>query len=229
MNRKFVLHELKQALEEVGADLVFLQEVLGEHQRYAVKLGQRWPQKSQYEFLADQLWHSWAYGRNAVYPGGHHGNAILSRYEIVHWFNTDVSQSELERRGILYSHIRVGEHNLHAICVHFGLRERDRQLQLHALANIVNRLPVSDPVVVAGDFNDWRQRAHELLRERCELIEVFKAQTGKALKTFPAALPLLSLDRIYMRAHAIYQLPQASRKPWAALSDHRPLVADIEF
>lgn len=229
MNRKFVLHELKQALQDAGADLVFLQEVLGEHQRFAVKFAKRWPQNSQYEFLADQLWPSYAYGRNAVYPGGHHGNAILSRYEIVHWFNTDVSQSEIERRGILYSHIKVGEYNLHAICVHFGLREKDRQHQLHALANIVNHLPSSDPVVVAGDFNDWRQRAHEILRERCQLIEVFKAHTGKALRTFPAAFPLLSLDRIYARAHYIYDLPQVSRKPWAALSDHRPLVADIKL
>ena len=34
-NRKFILPELREAVRKVGADVVFLQEVLGTHERHA--------------------------------------------------------------------------------------------------------------------------------------------------------------------------------------------------
>jgi endonuclease/exonuclease/phosphatase family metal-dependent hydrolase len=61
------------------------------------------------------------------------------------------------------------------------------------------------------------------------LREVFVQAHGVAAKTFPARLPLLRLDRIYVRnadAHAPIILP---RKPWSHLSDHAPLVAEIHL
>jgi endonuclease/exonuclease/phosphatase family metal-dependent hydrolase len=82
-------------------------------------------------------------------------------------------------------------------------------------------------VVVAGDFNDWRRRAHALLEKGAGLQEVFVQAHGKAARTFPARLPVLRLDRIYVagaRAHRPMLLP---RKPWAHLSDHAPLAAEI--
>ena len=80
-NQRMMLHELKDQLHALGPDVVFLQEVLGEHRGHAER-HDAWPEEPQYEFLADQLWQDFAYGRNAVYPEGHHGNAILSRYPI---------------------------------------------------------------------------------------------------------------------------------------------------
>ena len=52
---------------------------------------ENWPDTTHYEFLADTMWSDFAYGRNAVYPQGHHGNAVLSRYPIEHYENRDVS------------------------------------------------------------------------------------------------------------------------------------------
>ena len=72
-NRRFMLRELRDAVREVGSDLVFLQEVHGAAERLGVP---------QYEFLADQIWPAFAYGRNAVYTGGEHGNALLSKYQL---------------------------------------------------------------------------------------------------------------------------------------------------
>jgi len=34
-NRRFILPELREAVRSTGADLVFLQEVLGEHEKHA--------------------------------------------------------------------------------------------------------------------------------------------------------------------------------------------------
>ena len=89
-NRRFILPELREAVRSTSADLVFLQEVVGEHERHSSRYDD-WPQTSQYEFLADSMWSDFAYGRNAVYPDGHHGNALLSKYPIREYRNLDVS------------------------------------------------------------------------------------------------------------------------------------------
>ncbi|MFZ2389941.1 MAG: endonuclease/exonuclease/phosphatase family protein, partial [Polaromonas sp.] len=87
----------------------------------------------------------------------------------------------------------------------------------------------SAPVIVAGDFNDWRRRAHAVLAQGANLHEVFVQAYGKAARTFPARLPVLALDRIYVRnaiGHAPLVLPI---RPWSHLSDHAPLAATIEL
>mgnify|MGYP003392572165 FL=1 len=89
-NLRFILHEIKSSLRHINADIVFLQEVHGErtisNNRFA-----DWPNNQQFEFLADQIWHHCAYGKNAIYKSGHHGNAILSKYPFVEWENINVS------------------------------------------------------------------------------------------------------------------------------------------
>ena len=90
LNRRFVLQELREAVRAVAADLVFLQEVIGSHALHA-RRHTNWPPTPQYEYLADSLWRDHAYGRNAVYPQGDHGNALLSRYPIRSHRNHDSS------------------------------------------------------------------------------------------------------------------------------------------
>jgi endonuclease/exonuclease/phosphatase family metal-dependent hydrolase len=177
------------------------------------------------------MWSSYAYGRNAVYPDGHHGNALLSKFPIVRHENRDVSVDGTEQRGMLHCVCRVPgrEVELHAICVHLGLREHHRQQQIDLLCRMVHEhVPRTAPLVIAGDFNDWRMRAHVQLLDRCDgLREVFVQSNGRAARTFPARLPLLPLDRVYVRnasAHAPVVLPH---RPWSHLSDHAPLAAEF--
>jgi endonuclease/exonuclease/phosphatase family metal-dependent hydrolase len=75
-NRRMIVRELRERLQLIAADIFFLQEVQGEHHRHASSF-EDWPEEPQYEFLADQVWNDYAYGRNAVYDYGHHGNAVL--------------------------------------------------------------------------------------------------------------------------------------------------------
>src|SRR6266581_1371428 len=132
-NRRMMIHELREHLQVLGADIIFLQEVQGLHSRHAARF-EDWPDEPQYEFLADQVWPEFAYGRNAVYDHGHHGNAILSRYPIVRAENQDVSHHALERRGMLHCEIELPEmpQRLHCICVHLALHERGRRHQVGA-------------------------------------------------------------------------------------------------
>lgn len=230
-NRRFILHELRDAVRTVAADVVFLQEVMGEHKGWSSRHKDRWPIEPQYEFLADSIWQDFAYGRNAVYPQGHHGNALLSKFPIVSWDNHDISLNRFEQRGLLYCKLDLVESSqcLHAVCVHLNLREGDRQRQLQMLCDLVNAIPETEPVVVAGDFNDWRCKSHEILLRQAGLNEVFTSIYGAPPRTFPAALPLLRLDRIFVRSaqfHAPLVLPS---KPWSRLSDHKPLMAEVTF
>jgi len=231
LNRKFILPELREAVRTVGADVVFLQEVQGTHDQHARKHS-NWPEAPHYEFLADTMWPQFAYGRNAVYPKGHHGNAVLSKFPIVTFTNHDVSIAGPEKRGLLHCALRVPGRvvEVHVICAHLGLAEAHRQQQLELLCHIVrDEVPADAPLVVAGDFNDWRCHAHEILEQGAGLREVFVHANGKAARTFPARFPLLQLDRIYVRNAAVHAPVVLPRRPWSHLSDHAPLVAEIEL
>jgi endonuclease/exonuclease/phosphatase family metal-dependent hydrolase len=225
-NRRFILPELRDAVRNVSADIVFLQEVHGEHQNHAQRV-KDWPTTSQYEFLADSMWTDFAYGRNAVYPHGHHGNALLSKYPIISHENLDISIHGTEERGLLHCVLQVPHFGqVHAICVHLGLRESHRRQQLKLLAELLERLPESAPVIVAGDFNDWRKRADALL-EGTGLHEVFVDRFGAPAKSFPARWPLLCLDRIYVRNATTDRPKVLSNRPWSHLSDHAPLAVEV--
>ena len=120
-------------------------------------------------------------------------------------------------------------HPLHAVCVHFGLREAHRQQQVdHLLDLITSTIPSDAPLVIAGDFNDWRGLAHQRLLRDSTLEEIHARANRRPARTFPAGLPLLRLDRIYVRnlSHRPLQLP---RRPWATLSDHAPLAGEVQL
>jgi len=231
-NRKFILPELRDAVRKVGADIVFMQEVLGTHEAKGKKVINGWPDGPHYEFLADTIWPDFAYGRNMVYPRGHHGNAVMSKFPIVNYTNHDVSIAGPEKRGMLHCVLRVPRQKLdvHVICVHLGLAEAHRAQQLELLCEIVHsEVPGDAPLIVAGDFNDWRRRAHDMLWREAGLKEVFVAAYGESARTFPARFPMLSLDRIYVRNASVHLPVVLPRRPWSHLSDHAPLAAEIHL
>lgn len=227
-NRRFVLHEMREAVRATGADIVFLQEVLGAAHGKGLIEADTAMSRPQYEFLADTIWPQHAYGRNAVSPVGHHGNALLSRFPIVRHRNVDVTVGRVEKRGLLHCEIELPDmdQHLHAVCVHLGLREGQRQQQIDKLFYLMHHeVPADAPLVVAGDFNDWRLRGHARLQER--LQEVHAHVHGHAPRTFPSRRPLLRLDRIYVKNTSQHRPLPLPRRPWSRLSDHAPLAAEV--
>lgn len=230
-NMRFVLHRIREVIELLSPDLVLLQEVLGEHLRHATRIA-RWPVQAQFEFLADRLWPHHVYGRNAVYQHGHHGNALLSRHPILSWENIDVSTNSFENRGMLHGVLDVPglAGPLHVICLHLDLLESGRRLQLESLcARIAEHVPDGAPLLVGGDFNDWRERAGRFLEERMGLTEVHKALHGRHARSFPSWFPLLHLDRIYARGLEVRVAECLTGNPWKELSDHGALFAEFEI
>ena len=234
LNRRFILPELRDAVRTVQADVVFLQEVHGSHDHHAAEHS-LWPEVPQYEFMADEIWSDFAYGRNAVYPHGDHGNAVLSKFPIRRFANHDVTVPSLngaEKRGLLHCVLDVPPlgQQVHAICVHLGLREKHRQQQLDLLCQLIDReVPEDAPLIIAGDFNDWRLRAHERLTRCAGLHDCFVDTFGSPPRTFPARFPCLQLDRIYARGVEVHEPRVLSTRPWSHLSDHAPLTAEIHL
>lgn len=229
LNRRMMVHELRQQLRLLNADIMFLQEVHGEQHRHSKRLS-NWPSEPQYEFLADQVWEDYAYGRNAVYDHGDHGNAILSRYPIISVENQDISDHRFEQRGLLHCEMQVDKVHLHCICVHLGLLERGRHRQVNAISERINNLvPPSAPLIVAGDFNDWRNKAGRNLALSLGLTDVFGDHRGRSSMTFPSKFPMMRLDRIYVRGARVHKAEVHQGKPWSRISDHVALSAKIEL
>ena len=233
-NLRFILHDIKQSLQMVDADILLLQEIHGERIISNNRFDD-WPNNRQFEFLADQVWSHHAYGKNAIYKSGHHGNAILSKYPFIKWENIDVSFMRSASRSLLHGIIQIPgqpgmEKNIHLICVHFGLFGRERAAQLAVLARrIASKVPADEPLIIAGDFNDWRGHAENYLHQGLGVREVFKSTRGAYARTFPALLPMLSMDRIYYRGIEVHQCQRLQEQPWNRLSDHTPLLAEFRL
>ena len=229
-NRRMVVHELRDRLRTLDSDLVFLQEVQGLHLGHPER-HPNWPSQPQHEFLADEAWQQTAYGGNAVYDHGHHGNAILSRHAILSQANQDVSDHRFERRGLLHCEIELPGFAMpvHCVCVHLGLMGGSRRRQMEALAERMERLaPDGVPLIIAGDFNDWRNRADNLLAQRLGLVEAFGSGRGRPARSYPSALPFFRLDRIYVRGFRVRRAEVHFGEPWAQISDHAALTAELE-
>ncbi len=236
--RKLALGLLKGALKSLKADIVLLQEVAG-IQRGSGLHGKGGVTSFQLEALADEIWPYYAYGRNAAFSGGFHGNAILSRYPITKWENVDISLKALQRkalkqvlpkRGMLHAEIQLlpGEERLNLISTHFGLLQFERRAQLKLLTHYVNRLG-GGAFLVAGDFNDWRELITKKISRELKAKEAHLSVHRSHARTFPSRVPVLCLDRIYFRGLEVISAHRLKGRPWHFLSDHLPLVADFKI
>ncbi len=253
------VHGIKQAITAMTPDILFLQEVQGRHDLLALRHAGKWPAQAQHEFLAGDTHHV-AYGMNAVYDHGHHGNALLSCFPIESSFNHDVSDHAFESRGILHCVLHLGDIPVHCyvihlgdvpvLCyvVHLGLFAGSRLRQTEALIEAVtSSAPTDAPLLIAGDFNDWTNALSKTLRDRLHVSEVFDQQlssrsfgsylrrlSGRGPKktparTFPAAMPVLQLDRMYVRGFDVHGAQVLHGASWARLSDHAPIVAELSL
>jgi endonuclease/exonuclease/phosphatase family metal-dependent hydrolase len=231
--RRFVLDSMRKRIAESGADIVFLQEIHGTAIKSEAKRKRfSYPDQPHFEYLADQAWPHYAYGRNAIYRKGDHGNAILSMHPFVSWENIDVSIFPRSSRSILHGVIEIPGKDvpLHTLCVHLGLLEQERREQLQALTERIDQhVPRDEPMIIAGDFNDWRQRAEQHLHVDLGLEELFVHLKGRHARTFPVWAPLLPVDRIYYRGLTPVSCQCLSTGQWADLSDHAALFGVFRF
>lgn len=231
-NRFFILHQIREALVKNDADILFLQEMQGEHSVHQKK-HTNWPECSHSEFLSKDVWPHFAYGKNAVYQSGHHGNALLSKYPLLRWENINVSPFIWASRSLLHGVIELprgigGE--LHVICIHLGLIGIERRRQFAVLCQRIDEhVPDNTPLIVAGDFNDWTGQAEKRFHQHLKLQEAHQTLHNRHAKTFPSWLPMLHMDRVYYRGMQPIVCERLTHAPWNRLSDHAPLLATFKL
>jgi endonuclease/exonuclease/phosphatase family metal-dependent hydrolase len=228
-NRDFILDGIRSALRELNADILFLQEVLGHHDDKRCKIPD-WETAIQFEYLADTVWPHFAYGKNAIYPEGHHGNAILSKFPIIDWSNHVISTNRFEHRGLLKAKVQIPQTGQELLLAntHLDLTQRGRDQQAGML---IEHMRVEDklPWVLVGDFNDWNRKLSPRIEQALGTQEVFKVLFGQYPATFPSLLPMLSLDRVYVHRMKPIHAQVLTGKSWKRLSDHLPLLVEVEL
>lgn len=229
LNRTVQINKMADAIQSLRSDIVFLQEVQGENLRRQLKLP-AFPNAPHYDIISNVLEYNSSYGKNAVYKQKHHGNAILSHLPIETRNNLNITVNKLEKRGVLHCEIQPEgwPQPIVCLCAHLNLLETDRVKQYTAIFEYVTTyVPPRSPLILAGDFNDWRHKSCLNLGRVLGLTEVFIDYFGARPKTFPARMPILSLDRIYTRNLDILHAKIHNGPPWQSLSDHLPLSATL--
>lgn len=221
--RRLEIHNLGHAVEQLDADIVCLQEVRGHHHKLKKRFV-HWPEQGQADYLSPEGYEA-IYRTNAFTRHGEHGNALLSRWPVLATGHHDVSDHRFEQRGLLHAVVEVGARPVHVVVVHLGLIHASRERQVQRLGQFIEReVPAGAPLVVAGDFNDWSAK---LLAPMAHLD--LRTFDGIRLPTFPSRLPLLHLDRIYVRGLRPVSAHVPHGRAWARMSDHLPLVAELSF
>jgi endonuclease/exonuclease/phosphatase family metal-dependent hydrolase len=229
--KRLEIHAMQHAVKALDADLICLQEVRLMNRKEAAYFT-RWPELGQADFLAPEGYEA-IYRTNAITRHGEHGNALLSRWPVVTHQHEDMSDHRFEQRGLLHCVVHAGRQEIHVIVVHLGLIAASRGRQLDQLTQFIAReVPRKVPLIVAGDFNApiapirWAQQA---LRTRVHAVSAPMPPTP----TFPSRLPLVQLDHVFARDARVVRV-EALRGPshglnWARMSDHLPLMVELEL
>jgi endonuclease/exonuclease/phosphatase family metal-dependent hydrolase len=197
-------------LDELGADVVALQEVRCSRD-----------DRSALELLARRLGASVVRGLVMDRRDEGHGNAVLSRLPLGRLEQLDLSVHGHEPRGAIDVTLETGVEPLRLIATHLGIGVRERRLQVRRLVHALARREPG-AVVLLGDMNEWVRGVGALL----PLHRTLGRTPGP--RTFPASLPLFSLDRIWVtprsRLHRLWVHRSALAR---RASDHLPILAEL--
>jgi endonuclease/exonuclease/phosphatase family metal-dependent hydrolase len=221
-DRRYRLQRILDVLRAEEPDLVCLQEV-----DFNVK---RSNFDNQPAILTDGLRAgSSLYQLNVSHRDGGYGNLILSRWPIRQQHHVSLRLHRRKPRGAQIVVIDTPEGALRLVNWHLGLAEKERRWQVahllhHPLFTALDALPT----LIAGDYNDWR---NTLGKHRFEQ-HCFEQVTApiQNYRSFPAFLPLASLDKVYQRGplrveEAVIVRHHLARKA----SDHLPLCVDFRL
>lgn len=202
-----------RVLRALDADVIALQEL-------------EWNPKDALDTLADfarQLDYRSVPGPTLLGGNGHYGNALLTRLPVREVRHQDLSYGRREPRGALDVSLDTAAHTLRVIATHLGLRPAERRMQMKSLLDMLQK-SAHRTTVLMGDLNEWFLWGRPL--------RWLHRRFGRtpAPPTFPARLPLLALDRIWVLPQEhLLQLAVHVAQPAGVASDHLPVVADIRL
>lgn len=170
------------------------------------------------------------YQMNVHYKkSGGYGNLLLSRWPLLSKHQVSLRMGAKKPRGAQIAIIKTPKGPLRVVNWHLGLAEKERHWQVDRLLNHQLFREGGDlPTLLVGDTNDWRNTLADGPLAEHGFVHVTKPISR--FRTFPATLPVGSLDKIYLRGAVSVSRAHVVRSKLAkAASDHLPLVADLRM
>jgi endonuclease/exonuclease/phosphatase family metal-dependent hydrolase len=210
-DRRYDPERSLKVLQEIDADVLALQEV-GGYLHDGIE---------QIHFFEKKLGMHAVAGPNLTRRGTQFGNAVLVRGRIHGSQTVDLNILPFEPRGAIDAVAETAAGPLRVIATHLGLFPRERRRQIDRLAEVLAR--DSHPLTIfLGDFNIFGP-------ERSVLRRIGAPKRMPRLYSFPARLPLMSLDRIWTLPNECLVKLEVHRTSLSRIaSDHLPVVAEIE-
>ena len=221
-DRRYSLDRVIEVIESLDVDFICLQEVDRNLRRSRFD--------HQPERLIDALQPSTSLDQ-LVFPraNGGYGNLILSRWPFLESEQFSIRKGRRKPRGGQIAVVDSPEGPFVLGHAHLGLNERERHWQMDRLISherLIARKHL--PAIVTGDTNDWRNTLHRGALERQGFTQV--TSPSARFRTFPAYLPMASLDKVFVRGeisvnHAEVVRTRLSRRA----SDHLPVILDFNI
>jgi len=209
-DRRCLPQRILDVLRETRADVVALQEVEA-----------RDSGADMLAWLGRELGFQSIPGTTLIRHDGHYGNGILSRFPARTITHCDLSWRGAEPRAAIAADLEFDGRILRFVATHLGLRPAERRDQAQRLVKLFTDKPY-ERAVLMGDINEWLLWGRPLRR----LHRYF--EKTPAPRTFPARMPILSLDRVWTHPASMLRKIEVHRSPLSRMaSDHLPLVATI--
>jgi len=214
------LHRILEIIKDSKASIVALNEV---DRHY----GARSDYEDQVKSLADALDMHYVYQPTTTEPPNtasgnrprEHGHALLSKYPIVESEKRDFSIGDSYGRGILRAKLDVDGQHLQVYVTHWGLTEAARFNHVKETAMFMNDYPGKS--VLMGDLNATPDE-HSIIALKSRLIDA----TEDDAYTFNAETPIKKIDYIFVSRNMDVSRGEVIN---TTVSDHRPIVADINL
>jgi endonuclease/exonuclease/phosphatase family metal-dependent hydrolase len=222
-DRRYRLERIIDVIERENPDLICLQEV-DRHVRRSRFHDQ--PRRLAERFCAAAK----VFQLNVHLKRGGYGNLLLSRWPLIEKHQLTLRLGDKKPRGAQLAVVDTPEGHLHVVNWHLGLAEKERHWQVRRLLthHLFRRSATELPTVIAGDTNDWRNT----LAAGPFLTHGFHPATApiSRYRTFPAYLPVGSLDKVFFRGNVEIRHVRAVRtRLTRKASDHLPVVVDLHL
>lgn len=209
--KKYDPSRVGTVLEEIGADVIALQEVLRPFDR-----------PDPLREIAAGLGMHLAFVVTRMHKRGELGNAVLARWPLAGAEAIDLTFGRLERRAALA--VRLADHTapVRIVSTHLAIVDRTRTRQVQTLL----QHPHFDggPTILLGDMNAWRKTpASRGLDRYAE-----RHHNARWPASWPSVRPILALDRVYSSGVTVSGLHAHETPTSRQASDHLPVVGMVQ-
>lgn len=221
-DRRYRLERIIEVIDTHNADIICLQEV------------ERNVRRSRFDdqpHILTEFFHAAGnlYQLNVSLKQGGYGNLILSRWPFLSQHGASLRIRNRKPRGAQFVVVDTPEGPLQVVNCHLGLAERERFLQaIQLLDHRWFQENGHQPTFVIGDMNDWRNVLYGKVFANHGFHHV--TSPPSKFRTFPAYMPMGSLDKAFSRGNISLQQARVVReKQTHVASDHLPILIDFHI